>query len=74
MKRLIAFILSLAALSTGAGAQILSSAHPEEDAAAFARVRARMDSIRRYRPTTLPTCSTSPITGVTAYASIGFNF
>ena len=51
MKRLIAFILSLAALSTGAGAQILSSAHPEEDAAAFARVRARMDSIRRYRPT-----------------------
>ena len=32
-------------------AQILPSANPEADSIAFAKVRARMDSIRQYRPT-----------------------
>ena len=50
MKRLIA-LLSLVVLSVGANAQILPSSHPEADSVAFAKVRARMDSIRRYRPT-----------------------
>ena len=51
MKRLIA-ILSFALLfSTGSFAQILTSADPEADSVAFAKVRARMDSIRQYRPT-----------------------
>ena len=51
MKKLIA-ILSLALLiSTGSFAQILTSADPKADSVAFAKVRARMDSIRRYRPT-----------------------
>ena len=51
MKKL-AVLLSLAcALSLGAHAQILTSANPEADSVAFARVRARMDSIRQYRPT-----------------------
>lgn len=35
----------------GAAAQILTSSTPEADSAAFAKVRARMDSIRQYRPT-----------------------
>ena len=30
---------------------ILESAHPEADSLAFLKVRARMDSIRQYRPT-----------------------
>lgn len=51
MKRLF-FALALAcAVSFGAGAQILPSADPVKDSIAFARVRARMDSIRQYRPT-----------------------
>ena len=51
MKKLIA-ILSFALLfSTGSFAQILTSADPKADSVAFAKVRARMDSIRRYRPT-----------------------
>ena len=51
MKRLIA-ILSFALLfTTGSYAQILSSSDPAADSVAFARVRARMDSIRKYRPT-----------------------
>ena len=51
MKRLIA-ILSLAILlPTGGFAQILTSADPAADSVAFAKVRARMDSIRQYRPT-----------------------
>ena len=55
MKRLIAALFAACALLGSAGAQdfkpILESAHPEADAAAFAKVRARMDSIRQYRPT-----------------------
>ena len=51
MKRFLASILFACTLSLGARAQILSSAHPEADSIAFARVRARMDSIRQYRPT-----------------------
>ena len=51
MKRLIT-ILSLAILlPTGGFAQILTSADPAADSVAFAKVRARMDSIRQYRPT-----------------------
>ncbi|MBR3387268.1 MAG: patatin-like phospholipase family protein [Bacteroidales bacterium] len=51
MKRLIA-ILSFALLfTTGSYAQILTSNNPEADSVAFAKVRARMDSIRQYRPT-----------------------
>ncbi|MDY6444834.1 MAG: patatin-like phospholipase family protein, partial [Bacteroidales bacterium] len=38
-------------LTLGAQAQILESANPAADSAAFARVRERMDSIRQYRPT-----------------------
>ena len=35
----------------GAQKPILSSANPAADSIAFAKVRARMDSIRQYRPT-----------------------
>ena len=51
MKRLFSAILIACALSFGASAQIIQSAHPEADSMAFAKVRARMDSIRQYRPT-----------------------
>ena len=67
MKRLIALFLSIGALSVAAQAQIhtvtvpgvdtlkykpiLLSSDPAADSLAFAKVRARMDSIRQYRPT-----------------------
>ena len=51
MKKLIAALLLSFTVSFGATAQILSSANPEADSIAFAKVRARMDSIRQYRPT-----------------------
>ena len=51
MKKLIAALLLLSTISFGARAQILSSSTPEADSIAFAKVRARMDSIRQYRPT-----------------------
>ena len=55
MKKLTAVLLSICALVAGARAQdykpILESANPEADSVAFAKVRARMDSIRQYRPT-----------------------
>ena len=51
MKKLITALALACLLSLGANAQILTSAHPESDSLAFARVRARMDSIRQYRPT-----------------------
>ena len=51
MKKLIFAILLACALTLGAQAQILESANPAADSAAFARVRERMDSIRQYRPT-----------------------
>ena len=51
MKKLIAVLLFSLTCSFGASAQILSSATPEADSIAFAKVRARMDSIRHYRPT-----------------------
>ena len=55
MKKLIASLFFAGALVAGARAQdykpILESAHPEADSIAFAKVRARMDSIRQYRPT-----------------------
>ena len=50
-KKLIAVLLFSCIVSLGAGAQILTSANPEADSIAFAKVRARMDSIRQYRPT-----------------------
>ena len=52
MTKLRFFILLLAGLlSSGAYAQIINSADPETDSIAFARSRARLDSIRLYRPT-----------------------
>jgi NTE family protein len=51
MKRLILAIFFACTLSAGAFAQILDSADPKADSLAFAKVRARMDSIRQYRPT-----------------------
>ncbi len=51
MKKLIFAILLACSLTLGAQAQILESANPAADSAAFARVRERMDSIRQYRPT-----------------------
>ena len=51
MKKLFFAILLACAFSFGCFAQILPSATPEADSIAFAKVRARMDSIRQYRPT-----------------------
>jgi len=51
MKRLFLAVLLACTVSFGAGAQILTSADPVADSIAFAKVRARMDSIRQYRPT-----------------------
>ena len=51
MRKVVTAILIACAVSFGASAQILQSAHPDADSAAFAKVRARMDSIRQYRPT-----------------------
>ena len=51
MKKLSCLILLLCTVCLGGRAQILPSADPEGDSLAFAKVRARMDSIRQYRPT-----------------------
>ena len=54
MKKIVSLCIACAmalAFTGGAYAQILPSKNPEADAAAFAKVRARMDSIRQYRPT-----------------------
>ena len=51
MKKLISALFLICALSVGAYAQILPSSTPEADSIAFAKVRARLDSIRQYRPT-----------------------
>ena len=51
MKRVLASLMLLCAVCLGAQAQILTSSTPEADSVAFAKVRARMDSIRKYRPT-----------------------
>ena len=51
MKKLLPLILLACILSANAQAQILTSASPEADSIAFARVRERMDSVRQYRPT-----------------------
>jgi hypothetical protein len=51
MKKLLSALLLVLALPMGGYAQILSSADPEADSVAFAKVRARMDCIRQYRPT-----------------------
>ena len=55
MKKLISALFLIGALIGSAQAQdfrpILESANPEADSLAFAKVRARMDSIRQYRPT-----------------------
>ena len=51
MKKLVAALVLAVSLSLSSFAQILPSADPAADSLAFARVRARMDSIRQYRPT-----------------------
>ena len=51
MKRLLCFLLLACLLPLCGQAQILSSSTPEADSVAFAKVRARMDSIRQSRPT-----------------------
>ena len=51
MRKVVATLLFGFALSFTLSAQILPSATPAADSAAFAKVRARMDSIRQYRPT-----------------------
>ena len=51
MKKHFIALLFACTVSFGAMAQILPSANPEADSVAFAKVRARMDSIRQYRPT-----------------------
>lgn len=50
MKRL-SVLLAGVMLCVAASAQILPSDNPKADSLAFAKVRARMDSIRQYRPT-----------------------
>ena len=51
MKRLILTASILVGFLSPVWGQILPSANPEADSLALARVRARMDSIRQYRPT-----------------------
>ena len=51
MKKLLSVFVFVCALSFSGFAQILSSSNPSADSVAFAKVRARMDSIRQYRPT-----------------------
>lgn len=51
MKKLILTICLWGAMALGAAAQVMPSAQPQADSVAFAKVRARMDSIRQYRPT-----------------------
>ena len=51
MKKLSCILLLLSTFCLGAQAQILPSADPAGDSLAFAKVRARMDSIRQFRPT-----------------------
>ena len=51
MKKLAALFVLTGVFSLSVSAQILPSATPEADSVAFAKVRARMDSIRQYRPT-----------------------
>ena len=51
MKKLAALIFLSGVFSLHVSAQILPSSTPEADSVAFAKVRARMDSIRQYRPT-----------------------
>ena len=50
MKRTVLLIL-LSLVTLSLPAQFIPSSNPEADSAAFAAVRARMDSIRQYRPT-----------------------
>ena len=51
MKRLIAAIVLACTFPFIGFSQILASSDPAADSVAFAKVRARMDSIRQYRPT-----------------------
>ncbi|MBO4416943.1 MAG: patatin-like phospholipase family protein [Bacteroidales bacterium] len=51
MKKLLLTICLIGAMALGAAAQVMPSAQPQADSLAFAKVRARMDSIRQYRPT-----------------------
>ena len=51
MKKLLPALLFSCLFSFNGFSQILPSADPVADSIAFAKVRARMDSIRQYRPT-----------------------
>ena len=51
MKKLITAFFLFSALPLCGWAQILKSDNPSAESVAFAQVRARMDSIRQYRPT-----------------------
>lgn len=51
MKKFISAVILACTFSSVSFAQILPSANPAADSVAFAKVRARMDSIRQYRPT-----------------------
>ncbi len=51
MKKILSAIVFACLFPLIGSAQILQSANPEADSIAFAKVRARMDSIRQYRPT-----------------------
>ena len=51
MKKLLLTICLIVAMTLDVDAQVMPSAQPEVDSVAFAKVRARMDSIRQYRPT-----------------------
>lgn len=51
IKRLFLPVLLMLSMASEAMAQTIPSANPVADSIAFAKVRARMDSIRQYRPT-----------------------
>ena len=51
MKRLLSALILACLFPFIGSSQILQSADPAADSVAFAKVRARMDSIRQYRPT-----------------------
>ena len=51
MKRLVSFILLILALSTAGQVSNATTVDPKADSVAVREMRARMDEIRKYRPT-----------------------
>lgn len=51
MKRTLSYVLMIVLLLTGSGLMSARGIDPQADSAAVASMRARMDEIRRYRPT-----------------------